>query len=239
MSRKNSKPVCDDFDSSLKAYGVCKTCQHTLAEHLSQQEGGDVAALEEAAEAEAEEARRQQEVEAKANEPKACHNFTFAINSTRTDMCDCGFPKDDHVSDSKHVSFRMSFQSVKNRVSKRVTKGLGGRSSAKSSRPKEPCDNFEIDLEGDHYGLCNCGFNKVEHDRAAAYKAEEAEEKRKRAAGIKKAAPGAPTAPCADFNLDLTNGGGYGVCRECGFKRDEHVDFKVRECWCRWVSLDS
>lgn len=93
----------------------------------------------------------------------------------------------------------------------------------------EPCENYRFD-HTKPYNTCSCGWTKVDHEQAAARRAnataaaqqkeiEQAGQKTQREIAIERGVP------CDIFEVDLTSAGGYGVCL-CGLTRQDHQDFK-------------
>jgi hypothetical protein len=161
--------------------------------------------------------------------PGACKNFTLKVKgSQQPNMCECGFGKDDHAPADRGVSQRIStaITSVAHRISNRfsMTRGKVVLSKAQGV----PCDHFSINLASEQYGLCHCGFGKLEHTQFGEVKAQaqSAKQKKEEEARAKVTAKGGPREPCAEFTLDMANKEGYGYCR-CGFPRDKHQDFKL------------
>ncbi|GBG28581.1 Hypothetical Protein FCC1311_048032 [Hondaea fermentalgiana] len=174
LRRAKYKTACESFDASEAAFGQCRTCGFSLADHLARLATRDDAEKGSEGEDEVAEEVPPPPPEEPAK-PQACHNFTFAKDGFG--MCECGFAMEEHRSEDRRSSFRRSMRNFAKRISRKLTK-----SSIES--PAEPCEHFAIDLNSEQYGLCFCGFNKLEHDKIAAKRALEEErreeERRKR-----------------------------------------------------------
>mmetsp|Transcript_15912 Transcript_15912/g.30799 ORF Transcript_15912/g.30799 Transcript_15912/m.30799 type:complete len:235 (-) Transcript_15912:517-1221(-) len=216
--------ACEDFDASERAFGQCKRCGFSLADHLRRNEPEEDGEHDDLNTDTEEAAPAEEEAAEEVNEPKACGNFTFAKGSYG--LCVCGFPMEEHkADDQKSSTFRRSLRHLAKRISKRV------------SSKREPCENFAIDLNSDQYGQCSCGFTKPEHDKAAKRRAE----KEARALARTRSTPimsasGKIVGPCTHFELDMKSEGGYGVC-VCGFPRERHQNFTMRPS--EWESVKS
>jgi len=206
------------FEANEKVFGTCRRCGNSLADHL-QRRSVDSDAYSSDAEYDA-----PFDDEIPPPPPGPCRSFTFQ-NGSR--LCACGFEMSDHDSDDQGGSPNRLSLSI-NRMVRRVSKRFSNiRGQVVLSNPQGvACEHFSLNLQGEQYGLCKCGFNKLEHEKAHKQRQEvEAKE-----ALVKKQkaieARGDPTKPCKSFALDLANKEGYGVC-QCGFRRDQHMDFTM------------
>jgi len=155
-------------------------------------------------------------------EEVACRNYTW----TRDGPCgECGFPKDAHVREDRGGgSARLSLSKLASRVSQRFSLTRGKVVLAKPEGVA--CDSFHIDLASTQYGLCVCGFNRLDHDVAQRKRSEVAARKTASQAENARVARGDPSKPCNNFQLDMENKEGYGYCK-CGFHRERHQNFKL------------
>jgi hypothetical protein len=98
----------------------------------------------------------------------------------------------------------------------------------RSSETGHACAQFELDMCGSNYGVCKCGFSKVEHlltDNSAVPSKDLRIHKRPSLSSRSSEEHdivdrSSETAACAQFELDMC-GSNYGVCK-CGFSRLDH-----------------
>ncbi len=220
MGKKNKLP-CEDFEANEKAFGKCRKCNFSLAEHFSggAEEADDIAPPPPV-----------EEVQEKKVAAQACRNFTWKKsddNDQWAGVCECGFPKAEHEKEDRGVSMRLSrnLSHMGKKISKRfsVTKGK----VILANPVGVACDDFRLNLEGDQYGLCKCGFNKLDHQKADQKRAQYTAEKKAKEDQAARIARGDTSVACTSFVLDLANKEGYGYCT-CGFRRDQHQDFSTK-----------
>jgi len=150
-----------------------------------------------------------------------CAHYEVDVLSTKFGNCKCGWSKEDHRAAGTFVEPEL----------REFAGGHGGDPKRPTIAPKKvqgkqdkPCYHYQVDVNAKTFGDCLCGHAKKAHREFGGHAGEEP-------AG---AAPPPPppaevivrdgTHPCAKFELDLKNQGGYGACL-CGFSRKDHEDF--------------
>jgi hypothetical protein len=94
--------------------------------------------------------------------------------------------------------------------------------SKKPGKQDKPCNHYSVDVNAKTFGDCVCGHGKGKHKEFGGHVDDTP-------------APAAPVHvqevivrdghhPCAKFELDMKNTGGYGHCL-CGFSRTDHEHF--------------
>lgn len=219
---------CDGFVANEKSFGMCRTCNRSLAEHLAApsddeeeeyddlEDFGELPPPPPAAEAEDQSAS-----------PPVCRNFT--VDRENFGICaECKQPTEMHKGENRGaVSMRISrnLTAAVQRLSKRFSLTYGKVTLA--TPQGVPCESFKLDMHADQYGLCNCGFDRNAHNSFEEKRELARETIKRREKGKKGVEKASPTEPCDEFRLDMENKEGYGYCK-CGFPRERHQDFKSK-----------
>ena len=103
----------------------------------------------------------------------------------------------------------------------------------RKGKQDKPCDSYEVDMTGKTFGDCMCGHARAKHPQYGGKVEPDAK--------AEEPPPQEPevivrdgTHPCAKFELNMHNAGGYGACL-CGFTRVDHEDFHADPQ--QWVNI--
>lgn len=160
-----------------------------------------------------------------------CTRYELDVSGKRFGDCKCGHAKTEHSDAALHAPHQPAQAPAAAAAAPVVQEQYHG-----------PCDHFNVDISASEFGLCKCGFKKIDHGKpkeqfttksadaapikpapspppvekppASAEKPPAPPSRHAEAAEHKKAAQ-----PCNHFEIDVT--GTFGFCK-CGFSREDH-----------------
>jgi len=159
----------------------------------------------------------------------ACEHYDLDMTAARFGDCKCGHTRAEHSQASLHAG------------PVHHEKAAPAAHEAPEGDYHGPCDAFNVDMQATEFGLCKCGFKKIDHGKpkelfmtkkdgphppppkpaaaapppAAVPPPAPPSRPKEHAETGKKPAP----EPCNHFELDLQ--GTFGFCK-CGHSREEH-----------------
>ena len=150
-----------------------------------------------------------------------CNHFEVDLKGT-FGHCKCGFSREDHKSAGTIADPEPRvFAGVHIADAKRSTVTAKGTTPHPGKQAK-PCDNYQVDMNGQTYGDCLCGHARMKHKQFQQVKKTQNVDPEEEEV-VPEPEPEAPKViirdgehPCEKFELDLANTGGYGHCL-CGF----------------------
>lgn len=102
-----------------------------------------------------------------------------------------------------------------------ILKGAPKQAPQRRRSPSEgACDNYQLDLSGDSFGVCVCGFNKIAHNQPK-------DKSTNRRSLVAKTPTQKQAKPCNQYRVDLA-GKNFGDCA-CGWGKVEHAKIEAMQ----------
>jgi len=151
-----------------------------------------------------------------------CSNYRLDVAGKNFGDCKCGFSKAAHET-------RQAKEDAPETV---PSDSLPGETPAseRGDKPAKPCSQYRLDVAGQNFGDCKCGFSK------AAHEARQSEEENcvtapsdpvPEESSAPESAEGPAAKPCSQYRLDVA-GKSFGDCK-CGFSKAAHEAQKAEE----------